>query len=197
MICPTSQAEPTFVPKTYSDLILPKARAHVAVYEDTGSEWVPVGYARSPWAVVRNTARHLYQRAWFSNNTTTAMVDVSNVSHNVTPNGTNGFSRNAGTYTLRWGTSNQAAVNTDKDVVTLVDFFNSSATVFDGTNITASISGSKVYTGANTTLREVGMTVNYTNQSLAQFTFSLDRTVVADRAVNTNQTVAIQYDWAL
>jgi hypothetical protein len=176
---------------------MPKARAQVAIFKDTGRDWVPEHFTRSPWAVIRATQRQLYQQAWSGRNSTFSYVDINNTSHTVNT-ATSGTLYNAnstaGVNTMRWGTNNTPATDTDRDMQTFQDTMNATS-AYDTTNMLATFQGSKLYTGPTTTMREIGHAITFFNNSGAIQTFLLDRAVVADTPVTNNRTVAIEYFW--
>lgn len=97
--------------------------------------------------------------------------------------------------TLRWGTDGTAADGSRDSLISEQDSFGISDETKDVANNLYRVSGSAVWTGAATTLREVGYDRQMLTPTATSPRFLLDRTVVADEPVATDDTVAVTYEW--
>jgi hypothetical protein len=198
-VCPTRQDAAITVPNDLMKDIAPRARASVAVFKDTGSEWVPESYTRSPWAVIRAKQREVMLNAFFIRNTTVTNFQELTLgtmkSLLVVGAGGNTFNNLNPTYSLRWGTNNTAATNSDHRLNVEADQFAPATTLFDTATFTNVLGGSNIYTGAPVNLQELGVASQQVASDSTTNIFLFDRAVVAPVAVATNRTVAIEYVW--
>jgi hypothetical protein len=180
--------------------VAPKARANIAVFRDTGSEWVPESFDRTPWAVIRLKHRELLMKAYFAANlTTTSYGEIStNTLKTLSSNPSAGAAFNAfatPAQSIRWGSGTTGATDTDFHLTGEADQITVTST-YDIPNATTYFSGAKVFTGATATLREVGLTTSMLDTASAVFTFMIDRTLTAPLRVETNRLVAAEYTWS-
>lgn len=99
--------------------------------------------------------------------------------------------------TLAWGSNDgsTAAADTDDSLDTLKDSFVASDVTLDAANNEHTSTGAKQWTGANTTLRELAYIREFEDSGGTERDVLLDRAVVPDTTVNTNDTVTITYEW--
>lgn len=202
---PTALDEPPFL----------AGRGHLGILEGSPRQGFDlVGYARTPWALVRTVVKELFAASMgapVANDANESYrVDVQDDAGNVVTlagraNSGSDFVfleyATSGTHTavLRYGTDGTAPDDTQNSLLApaggdIVDCSRS----WDSANLILTASGSRIHSEAGVTAREIGFFTPWSDVNNNFATYMVDRAVLSNPVdIATDQTVTMSYEFRM